>query len=93
MERAASFWLAALLFLSLLLLYVFDHNYYATYFELFFGWKGFGLLELALRGGREGLDTRIWREMECPAGWAPSVGGGYSVICIPLRVVLRMAAR
>jgi hypothetical protein len=62
MGWAASSWLAALLFLSLLLLYGIDHNYYATYFRLFFGWKGFGLLELALRGGREGVDTPIWRE-------------------------------
>jgi hypothetical protein len=62
MGRAAGFWLAALLFLSLLLLYVFDHNYYATYFELFFGWKRFGLLELWVLAGGEGVDTRVWRE-------------------------------
>ena len=78
MERAASFWLAALLFLSLLLLYVFDHNYYATYFELFFGWKGFGLLELALRGGREGLDTQIWRENDYRVSSGASTKRGFA---------------
>jgi hypothetical protein len=54
MGRAASFWLAALLFLSLLLLYGFDHNYYAMFFGLFFGRKRFGLFGLRVLVTGEG---------------------------------------
>jgi hypothetical protein len=48
---------ARLLLISLLpLFYRMEGNYYANYFQVFLAWKGFGLLELMILEGFEGLD-------------------------------------